>query len=919
MDDVLRGPGAVPEVPVPFVGRDGDVVRLADGLLSADGPDVLVLHGPAGVGKSAVAAAVARRLAGQGLPVHWVTSTGAADADRLLLGLLSEHGAPRRELARAYAEGGGAYTRELRRQCLRHLRDSVVVLDDARARVGRRVLETLDLRRVRVIVTSRQQTAWEGTGGQPHAVRPLVARDAARLAALVGESAGPSGERRSEAGLPGLLRPARGLPPLVRVAGVVAVRGVEPSDAKLLLALALVGLPPTAREVLGRLSVREWNFPFGRSTLSRLGSGVEVSGVLDELLRHQVIGRSGDDRFELAEPVAAAVRRSMPEEGRRELAHEVDAMLRAGLRSDAVAADVLLDGRSLPGRPVRGPARTSLNELTKGVDGFTELPPESLPDLDEHIIRALAACWSVRGDTHRLIALHRRFPDATNQALVSATLRLGLPQAALDLLSQAPDILATTYEIAAVEYCSGDLAGTLSALDGAAQQTRADVAWQAVLEGAALCDQGWPVDAEAMLRSAAEEHRRAGCRRGRGWALLHLARACLLSGEAVRAEHTLNQACAALRAVADVPGLNRAATERLRLHLLRDRPDRVLEDAQRALTAHRGSEDIRGMGWTCQYLGVAHARLGNTDDAVVTLQAAASHFRACGDALGAAWARHRMAVLVPGDRAVDELRDVTAQFADLGCPHGQAWSLVELALRLPPGPARDDAVLLADSLFDDLKDESGILWTGIVRAVHLEAGLGLSFFSGDLPPGLSGREQLLQDVGHFRDSLTTTRHPFDRVTDIWQGPGIPLRARDLVAVAPRRKEGVPLCRVHLTLLDDSPTATSTARLLLRVVPEGSHPWATADAGPPWLTAVALPLTPAAVEPATCLLRPSDLPAHGAEFDVTAHRSGIHVIRFTIALERTGTVLQQVETELEILDTERPGRHAAPRAAARRGW
>ena len=104
--------------------------------MSADGPDVLVLHGPAGVGKSAVAAAVARRSAEDGCAVHWVSPHAGESPTRLLLRLLAQHRAPRRAIVAAYTAGAEEFDRELWRQCAEYIRDSVVVLDGVRAAVG---------------------------------------------------------------------------------------------------------------------------------------------------------------------------------------------------------------------------------------------------------------------------------------------------------------------------------------------------------------------------------------------------------------------------------------------------------------------------------------------------------------------------------------------------------------------------------------------------------------------------------------------------------------------------------------------------------------------------------------------------------------------------------------------------------------
>ncbi|MES5816671.1 AAA family ATPase [Streptomyces sp. RG80] len=930
MEDALRSPRPLPWLPEPFVGRDGDVVQLADQLLALDAPQVIVLHGPAGVGKSALAAAVARRVGERDLPVHWITMTGACrveDAERVLLRLLAERRAPRRAIVEAYVRGNRKpFNRELRRQCAEYTAGSVVVLDDAAAKVGRRVLDRFDLSRTRVLVTSRQRAAWEGSGARLHAVRPLGARKAARLAEAV---AGSGGGTRPDSDLPALLSAVRGSPPLVRVVGAVAARipgarvtGVHGAGGLLARVLEHVG----TADILRRLSVRETPAPFTLRTLQALSGANSdlLRNTLELLAGYEIVTRVGEDRFTLAAPVAEAVRTGMPGHELRTLAEEVSRALYVAASADLWDTAIRLDGRPLPGPHPRVLSPLSPLELIPYADDFIDLLSRHPRPGDEwrQSIDALGLLLAVRGDTHRLVALHRDFPVAACHALSVALRQLGLPKPSLRLLRDEPNDARLTYAYADVAYLSGQLDIALMALADEPPAQAADNAWHAVVRGAALCDQGRPVEAKAELLRAGETHRQAGCTRGRGWALLHQARASLLMGEANGAQHLLSQAEAAFRSVGDARGRNWVATEQIRVGLL-DRPsaEDELDTAQRALTAHEAMEDVRGMGWTCQYLALIHARHGRTRDAIVALRAAAHHFGDCADTLGAVWARHRLAVLGPPAYANAELIAAERQFKASDCPLGQAWSLLELALRVKPRTAIADFLTRAEHHFDELDDESGLLWTQIVGGVRSGVGLGLSMFPGDLPADLGGRARRLEDLAHFRSALTSG-HLRDPLSGDWQA--IPFRARDLVAVSARRRDRrtrsaapTPHCQVRLTLLDDPRAVDSTARILLRVVPATGHPWLHPDGGPPWLTAVAIPLTPASLEPPTALLRPSELPVHGAEFDFTAHRPGVHVVRFTIALERTGTVLQQVETELEILDTDGTGAHAAPQTYAAR--
>ncbi|WP_284435144.1 NB-ARC domain-containing protein [Streptomyces sp. TUS-ST3] len=923
MDEVVRGVGPVPEVPTPFVGRDGDVVRLAEELWSADGPRTLVLHGPAGVGKSALAAALARRV-----PVYWVAFTGEETEEQVLLRLLALREAPRRAVVEAYTSGPEVYGPELRRQCEEYIGQSWVVLDDVPVPLGLRLLPQLVACRMRVIVTSRKRAVWRDTGARLHAVRPLGTRKAAALAERCAEAQdSPPGGFRDDLGLLALLRAARGRPALVRVAGAVAgrTRGArfeDVTDPRRLVDLALECLTEPQLELLRRLALTRRGTTFARYAPGILIQGADPLDSLRALQKLDLVTRVRDDRYTVPEPVAELVGSHLTPGRRLRLARSTQRALWQDAQADLRELARLLDGRELQDPYVRQHQVSPSPERTRRVDELMALIPEPglLRAEDAEFIGALAELAAVRGDAHRLVALHSAFPGPTRGALSATARHLGLPRRSWQVLEDEGDSAALAHGNADTAYGAGLLTSCLEALTVTSPHHEADAGWYRVVRGAALCDQGRVAQAEAELLRAAETHRATGCARGRGWALLHHARVCLLTAQVNRAQHALDQSATLLRTAGDIRGQNWAATERIRLHLLFRKPDKALEAAQRALTAHEAAEDLRGMGWTCQYLGIVHARAGRTADAIVALQAATRHFERCEDSLGAAWARHRLAVLSPGPEQSDELTAAKEMFTSLGCPHGQAWSLLELTLRRPADADLQVFGALAQRLFGELDDVAGTLWSAIVLGLRSEVGLGRSMFPTDLSPDIVGRDQVLQDLQSFQEALTQTPGPVSPTTRAWRGPAIPLRARDLLALSTKgTRHATPRCRVRLTLLDDSPTSTSTARLLLRVVPEGAHPWTARDGDPPWLTAVALPLTPVSVEPPVCHLRPSELPAHGAEFDVTAHRPGIHVIRFTIALERTGTVLQQVETELEILDTDRPGRHAAPQTAARRGW
>ncbi|MFI9174200.1 AAA family ATPase [Streptomyces lincolnensis] len=939
MDEVLRGPTPPPRVPEPFVGRDAEVRELAEQLRYWERPPddpsswavpVLLLHGPSGVGKSALAAAVVRHTfaPAESDPqhVHWLSPGPATSAEAVLLRLLAEHRAPRRQILTAALDAERssnphAFTELLRDQCREHIRGSVVVLDGIRPPVGRAVLEALDGGSNLVVVTSRQHARWTGLITHAHEVRPLKARDAV---ALVRATAGDTGP--DKAGLARqLASAARGLPVWLRVAGA-ALTGLDPqlpvaaTAPEDLFMLASDRLGPETGDALLRLAARGGDgVPFtSHSVTGLLPTHVEpdaVPHILSSLESAALLHSAPDGTLSLPARIAAAALHGMRAEDRDLLAARVAADLEGTAANSAWYTARSLDGRT----DSSGPRTAHLppSELARHIDEFMDITGGPGPLLGQRgeLADALATVLAAGGDAHRLVALYRASGEAVYRALGHLLRDVGMVEQAEILLRLSPHWpdLPTSVETA---YCSGELASVLASLEDSSAPEEGDAARLATLRGAALCDQGRPLEAQRELADALETHHRAGCARGRGWTLLHGARVSLSLSRDYPAEHLLGQAAQVLRGVGDTRGLNWVATERIRLLLLRDDAVAALDAAQRALTAHESAEDLRGMGWTCHHLGLTHARLGNPENARVALQAASRHFETCGDLLGRAWTRHRLALLT-ADTGPLELAVGAEEFDALGCSVGQAWSLVEQVLRSPRQLRSTSQLTLwtAENIFRDLGDQGGLTWARAVR--NLDDGQGGSAVP-EAPAGINGREQLARDLTAFGRSAAKGERPV-----------IPLHARDTIGapnphrtkpLAPYIADGaglspLPRCQVRLTLLDDSPSAHATARILLRVVPAEGHPWSRAGDEVPWLTAVAVPLTPASVEPPTALLRPSEQEVHGAEFDVTAARPGVHVIRFTIALERTGTVLQQVETELDILDTDRQADLAAPHAAS----
>ncbi|QWB23370.1 MULTISPECIES: hypothetical protein [Streptomyces] len=903
-------------------------------------PTLMVLHGPAGVGKSAVAAQAAHR---SGVRTHWISLYDAtlADVEPTLLRLLGECGGSRAVIVGAALGTDRAFRRTLRGELARRLRDRLLVLDGTTPPVVRALLLFLrDCRGLAVLVTSRQESGWRRIGARLLAVDPLdpgTSRDLVARMATGGPWTAGYGPASWPASLAGA---AQGLPALARIASSLIARGTAPREGPRpgesgpgrLVRLALEDCTTDQRALLGRLSARNSAAPFTERTAELLGSPEDgpdhVRSMLGGLLDKELLQRwSRDGTYCLPQPVADVVRAAEP-------VFSVEKVTALWAEHALQGTAVALDGRTE--HPL-GPTPPGLapRDLVPHLDDFLSLLAGSAQRgrREDAIADGLAVLLAVLGDAHRLVALHRLWPIlSVRRALSSLAADVGLLEQAAALYDTDKWSNADAVpHAAALCHRAGRLSEALTVLDGLLRdEARPDdrhTAWALLVLGAVRCDQGEVVEAERALLRAAALHRASGCRRGLGWTLLHSARVCLLSGRDDEAGLLLEQADAELLSVADTRGMNWVTTQRLRLALRHGVPEAADELGRGAHARHQLAEDIRGDGWTAFYRALAALERGDRHGARGALGRAAQLFRECGDDLGSAWTEHWSALLFSAPDndysapAQVSLRPAWALFGRLGCTLGTAWTELEMVARRRPSDRDLPLLDSAEEHFRALGDAYGMAWAAAVRADHqhhpqLDGPYWVRAFVASLPPELPvpDRERLVAEIRRYLEA-----------GGVLSGRTIPLSARNTVAVrhtgpwfvdVPGRTG--PHCRVRVTLLDDTPAEDTTARLLLRVSPEDGHPWGASGADRPWLTVTAAPLTPASVDPASALLRPSEQAVHGAEFTFTAHRTGTHRIRFTIALERTGTVLQQVETELDILDHDEHGGLSSPEAVTHRG-
>ncbi|MEI5103787.1 tetratricopeptide repeat protein [Streptomyces sp. PmtG] len=417
---------------------------------------------------------------------------------------------------------------------------------------------------------------------------------------------------------------------------------------------------------------------------------------------------------------------------------------------------------------------------------------------------------------------------------------------------------------------------TLDALDQRPFRRRRPDGWALLTRCAIQCDQGRLQGAERLLRRAVEAHQVSGDVRGEAWTVHQYGRLRLIRGDVEEAHKLLEDARNRFDGIGDLQGLAWTATEFGKAALVRGDATEAVAGLAAAVGLHHANGDVRGRAWTYLYLAVAQSLGGDAVEARRLLRIAHLHFSDLTDLLGLAWAEH-YGLLLPWEAVWGKvtlkgvLPAAPTDFHHLGCPHGEAWSLLEHTARMRPEATfmAHERHALAQRLFESLDDPSGLYWT--------EKTDPADPVRTPAPIPLTARLTIPEPGTHFDHgtlSLTTHSH------------------------------------VRLTLLDDRSAAGTVSRIALRVLPGPEHPWSDRAAGLPWLTARATPLTGADVEPAHAVtLRPSPREADAAEFLFTPRRAGRHRLLFTIEHLETATVLQEVETYIDVVEGDGDGPRA----------
>ncbi|WP_328868268.1 ATP-binding protein [Streptomyces sp. NBC_00304] len=466
--------------------------------------------------------------------------------------------------------------------------------------------------------------------------------------------------------------------------------------------------------------------------------------------------------------------------------------------------------------------------------------------------------------------------DILRVPLAAAVRQTGQPQTAAEALAgiDTPDAIR---ELALARHHMGQLDTAevpLDALpadlpDGWALHTRASI----------RTDRGELREVGRLLRRAIETHQVHGDRRGEAWAVFHYGRWRLMCGDPEEALKRFETARFAFRDVGDVVGAAWTSTELCRAELLLNgaRTEVMLELKATPL-AHREHGDVRGEAWATLLQGVAYADADLPGSAAHVLLQTLRLFESVPDRLGIAWTRHHLAWLTKGDRTA-ALRRVLDAFDETGCLNGPAWTL----LLQGPGRAGADRAQLdeAQSRFEALDDTAGVQWVAVVR---------------DGPGSSRGARAVRALTSCYPRPVLKNMEWDDFDT-------IPLMVHHLLPETAASPDGAPpgevspAAFVRLALLDDSPATGGEARIVLRVEPGREYSGATSEELLPPLTAWATPLTHADVDPT------HSVPVNGtALFRFTPYQPGRHRIRFTIEDAESNSVLQQVETEIEVIGT-----------------
>ena len=697
--------GHLPEYQGPFTGRRGHLAQIAQWVHQARAstgvrPTVVLLHGPAGSGRTMLAVRAAQQLKDQFRGACVVDLRGAdapLPARDALLHLLNRLGAPRDQLLfrdRQERQDHGQQLRRLTDQYQKHLTDVpvVIVLDEAttaeqvRSAVPERS-ESL------VLVTAREPFDLELPDSWTHTleVGPLDLDDTFELLGDLAEGAGAQGPRPEEAerlrelcgGLPVALRIAGAALPehgsAAQLAADIAVFGPrDPVDR--VLALSYHDQPEPNRRLLRRLALAG-RASFGAAAAAALlaTDEQEAGRRLEELAAAGLVENVRGSRYRPHELVRRfAGERLLDEEDpvERVAAHE------RLIRSYADLANTVI-------RLVEG--KTSTRAGRFGQHGFPSLD-QALRWLDEETSFITGALRNAEG-----------VDRAAVQALLGALCDYCLLRGDLYRLGEISEMAQAQQARAQGAGRPGEDRSVLVR----------SVQWRT---GIAARQLGELDKARSTLTSVVDLYFEAQHPAGAARALNSLGITLHHQGNLREAEAKLREALAIQGTSAELAE-DRAWTLHALGAVLRDtgRLGEALELLHESLALHRANESVQGEAWAHLQLGQSFLLLGMVDEGEAELRAAGQSYALARDPRGSAWtltqlARTRLLRGAAQDAARD-LDEAVQRHRGNDDARGEAWTLYHLGQALEECGDTDSALRTLErsrSMFSRMRDVYGL-------------------------------------------------------------------------------------------------------------------------------------------------------------------------------------------------------------------